>query len=447
MRNFSGFSIKIGSMADRKKALVVAYDVIGPLMAGPGLRCLRLAEELAAHMPVDVLIGPESSRVEGSPAGFVELPDEGSEDNFLADYSVCLASSTFPLTHPWLAASDIPLGVDCYDPYVLENLFLYASLKREEARFQHERHLKAQVEALLRADLVLCASSRQKDLFTGALMALNRLNTGIAAEWGEDDLIKVVPFGIEEHEPPARGELRGKIPGYGEDDEILIWAGGIWEWFDPLNLIRAVDKLRGWHKNIRLHFLGVKHPNKHIPIPKRAKEAIDLAVELGLKDIHVFFGDWIPISERGKYLRDADLGVSFHKTGFETRYSFRTRLMDYLWAELPMVVSAGDDLSEEFASSGLGETIVKADAESIIGVVDWWLDKKSPPGLLEKFQSKKVQYRWSAVAKPLVEFFLNPRSTKGLRGEGFFETELGGMNPAVRPTGIKDVVRRVIRRR
>ena len=92
-------------MAERKKTLVVAYDVIGPLMAGPGLRCLRLAEELADHMPVDVLIGPESSRVDGSPAGFVELPDAGSEDDFLADYSVCLASSTFPLTHPWLAAT------------------------------------------------------------------------------------------------------------------------------------------------------------------------------------------------------------------------------------------------------------------------------------------------------------------------------------------------------
>ena len=68
------------------------------------------------------------------------------------------------------------------------------------------------------------------------------------------------------------------------DDEVLIWGGGIWEWFEPLNLIRAVDLLRANHPSIRLHFLGVKHPNKHIPFPERAKEAISLADELGLKD-------------------------------------------------------------------------------------------------------------------------------------------------------------------
>lgn len=433
-------------MAKDKKGLVIAYDIVGPLMAGPGLRSLRLAEMLAAHMPVDILIGSGSTPIDNSSVGFVEPPPPGAEADFIKDYSACLASSTFPLTHPWLSAADIPLVVDCYDPYVLENLFLYASYVPEEAKFQHERHLKAQIEALLRADVVLCASSRQKDLFSGALMALNRLNPELAKSAGEDGLIRVVPFGIEDTDPPPRGELRGKVEGYGEDDEVLIWGGGIWEWFEPLALIRAIDRLRRSHKDIRLHFLGVKHPNKHIPFPKKAKEAIALAKQLGLKDKHIFFGDWIPASERGKYLRDADLGVSFHITGFETRYSFRTRLMDYLWAELPMVVSAGDDLSRELTSAGLGETLVKADEEAIVGAVEGWLDKKKQPGMMEKFQAMKARYRWSVTAKPLVDFFLHPVSTEGMRGEGFFESELGKMKPAGKPVGLKDMVRRVIRK-
>jgi glycosyltransferase involved in cell wall biosynthesis len=429
-----------------EKGLVIAYDVIGPLMAGPGLRSLRLAEALSSAMPVDILIGPQSSPIEGSSAGFVSAPSSGAERGFISSYAACLASSTFPLTHPWLLGMDIPLVVDCYDPYVLENLFLYASGPPNEARFHHERHLKAQIEALLRADLALCASSRQKDLFTGALMALNRLNTDIAARPRGSEFIQTVPFGIEDSDPPPRGRLRGKAAGYGEDDEVLIWGGGIWEWFDPLNLIRAVGLLKGKHPNIRLHFIGVRHPNRHIPFPKKAKEAMALSAELDLKDRHVFFGDWLPVSERGKYLADADLGVSFHRIGFETRYSFRTRLMDYLWAELPMVVSTGDELSEEFVSMGLGEALSDGSAESIAAAVDRWLKEKDGPDLSGRFKELKERYRWSRVAEPVVDFFRDPYSTSGVRGEGFFTAEFGGMRPAGPPSGLKKAVRRIIRK-
>jgi glycosyltransferase involved in cell wall biosynthesis len=336
--------------------------------------------------------------------------------------------------------------VDCYDPYVLENLFLYRDKPADEARFQHERHLKAQIEALLRADLVVCASQRQKDLFTGALMALNRLNPALFSVVNDNKFVAVVPFGIEEEEPPPRGSMRGKVQGYGLRDEVLIWGGGIWEWFDPVNLIEAVNELKSKRPNIRLHFLGIKHPNRHIPLSNKAKEAIRLAEELGIKDKHVFFGDWVAATERGKYLRDADLGVSFHLVGFETRYSFRTRLMDYLWAELPMVVSAGDDQSEEFASAGLGEILSDNSPKAIADAISRWLDKlKLQPGeFAGRFSQLKERYRWSRVAEPLKEFFIEPCSTKGVRGEGFFEANLGGLNPAGRPGMLSRIIYKII---
>ncbi len=431
-----------------KKGLVIAYDIIGPLMAGPGLRSLRLAESVAKRVPIDILLGDGSVPLDNSPAGFINAPVKGREKEFISGYSACLASSTFPLTHPWLLNADIPLIVDCYDPYVLENLFMYSANPPAEARFQHERHLKAQVEALLRADRILVASERQRDLFTGALMALNRLNPAVTSGIGEDKLISIVPFGIEESDPPARGTLRGKTPGYGDDDEILIWGGGIWEWFDPINLIKAVDILKSTHPNIRLHFLGVRHPNRHIPFPAKAKEAMELAAKLKLKDKHIFFGDWAPASERGKYLSDADIGVSFHRTGFETRYSFRTRLMDYLWAELPMVLSAGDDLGAMFADAGLATALEDANPEPIAEAVDHWLKiiREERDDLSLKFNTMKSAYRWSHVAEPVTRFFENPYSTIGMRGEGFFTGLMGEMEVSGKPSGFKDIVKKALRR-
>ena len=46
------------------------------------------------------------------------------------------------------------------------------------------------------------------------------------------------------------------------------------------------------------------------------------------------------------YLLDADLAVSAHFDDVETRFAFRTRLLDCLWAGLPVVTTRGDTLGD-----------------------------------------------------------------------------------------------------
>ncbi len=58
-----------------------------------------------------------------------------------------------------------------------------------------------------------------------------------------------------------------------------------------------------------------------------------LADELGLTGRHVFFNEeWVPYDERQNYLLDADVAVTTHFHHVETEFSFRTRVLDYLWA-------------------------------------------------------------------------------------------------------------------
>ena len=59
-------------------------------------------------------------------------------------------------------------------------------------------------------------------------------------------LLAVVPFGIQEDPPVQRRHgIRGATPGIGPDDKVILWGGGIYNWFDPLSLIRAVGILAG----------------------------------------------------------------------------------------------------------------------------------------------------------------------------------------------------------
>ena len=50
------------------------------------------------------------------------------------------------------------------------------------------------------------------------------------------------------------------------------------------------------------------------------------------------------------YLTEADAGVSTHHEHIETTYSFRTRILDYLWASLPIVAT---DLGTHETSTAL----------------------------------------------------------------------------------------------
>ncbi len=121
----------------------------------------------------------------------------------------------------------------------------------------------------------------------------------------------------------------------------------IYNWFDPLTLLHAVDKLRARVPEVRLFFLGMKHPNPHVPEMRMAVETRALADELGLTGTHVFFNEgWVEYDDRQNFLLEADVGVSTHLDHVETEFSFRTRILDYFWAGLPVVATGGDSLAE-----------------------------------------------------------------------------------------------------
>jgi hypothetical protein len=122
----------------------------------------------------------------------------------------------------------------------------------------------------------------------------------------------------------------------------VLWGGGIYNWFDPLTLLRAIDKLRARFPEVRLYFLGLRHPNPQVGEMKMTDDAVALAHELGLVGTHVFFNeDWVDYDDRQNYLLEADIGVSTHLDHVD-RVLIPYALLDYLWASLPIVATAGD---------------------------------------------------------------------------------------------------------
>jgi glycosyltransferase involved in cell wall biosynthesis len=200
------------------------------------------------------------------------------------------------------------------------------------------------------------------------------------------------------------------VPGIGEDDKVILWGGGIYNWFDPLTLIRAIDKLRRRRPDVRLFFLGLKHPNPDVPEMRMSVQARDLSDQLGLTGKHVFFNEgWVSYEDRQNYLLEADIGVSCHLDHVETAYSFRTRILDYLWAGLPMVVTKGDSFGELVKREGLGIAVAPEDPDALADALEKVLyDEEFAAGAREDIRRVQERFRWENVLAPLAEYVRDP---------------------------------------
>ncbi len=127
-------------------------------------------------------------------------------------------------------------------------------------------------------------------------------------------LIDVVSFGLPAKPPePQRPAIREEVAAIAAADVVVLWGGGIWNWFDPLTAIRAVAALGAEIPALKLFFMGLRHPNPDLPQMTMARRAVELAAELGVLDRQVFFRDgWVPYEERVNYLMSADIGISLH---------------------------------------------------------------------------------------------------------------------------------------
>ncbi|MGH9177476.1 MAG: glycosyltransferase, partial [Acidimicrobiales bacterium] len=192
--------------------------------------------------------------------------------------------------------------------------------------------------------------------------------------------------------------------------------GGVYNWFDPLTLVRAVDRLRHRLPSVRLFFLGLRHPNPNVPPMRMATELRALAEERELVGTHVFFNDgWVDYEARAGFLLEADVGVSTHMEHVETAYSFRSRILDYLWAGLPIVATSGDAFGELIVSEHLGAAVAPGDEEALEEAL-WRLlgDDVEAAACRQNVAGVAPRFAWDAVLEPLLAFCRSPRRAPDL---------------------------------
>jgi hypothetical protein len=165
--------------------------------------------------------------------------------------------------------------------------------------------------------------------------------------------------------------------------------------------------------------MGMKHPNPNVPEMRVAWETRQVSDKLGLTGKHVFFNDtWVDYDQRQNYLLDADIGVSTHFQHVETTFSFRTRMLDYLWAGLPIVATEGDSFARLIESQGLGITVPEQDVDALADALERALfDDDFQAPARKNVAEVREQFRWHSVLAPLVAFCRDARRAADLQQE------------------------------
>ncbi len=394
--------------------LIISHDVVGTHMAGPGIRYWEMARVLSAQHAV-TLIAPQA--IDRQPPSFTcgsyVWGDAASLAHWLHNADIVVANGMLLLGHPELAHIRQPLVLDLYDPIMLENLELLRTAPADQRTARTQQDVALLQQQLGAGDFLLCATERQRDLYIGALMLSGRITPAIVDHDPQlRGLIDVVSSGLPA-EPPIKQcpVLRTILPGIGADDVVLLWTGGLWDWMDPLTLVRAMPQVVADCPHVRLVFLAGQHPGNIHPM-RMPQEARALADALGLLNRYVFFYDhWVAYEQRADFLLEADIAISLHRDHLETAYAaIRSRFFDHLWAELPSVVSAGDAAAELVRQTGIGRVVATADPGNIAAtLVAFVHDANDRYACRARIRSLAVTYTWEHTLQPVSTFCRRPR--------------------------------------
>ena len=395
------------------RVLFVTNEPLGAHRSGPAIRCVELARVVAAQHEVTIATLQDSELKLDGIALIADALNRKTELRSSAKASdVVITQGLVLARYPALEKLAKHLVIDLYDPYLFE--YLQHAHPRHPS-WGYLRQWYRLNQQMLAGDFFLCANERQWDYWLGRLCALGRLNP---EEHGRDasfrSLLAMVPFGLPPEAPQkAAPALRGVVPGIGKDDFVLLWAGGLWQWLDPLTPIRAMQRVAAERGDVKLVFLGAQDPNPRNRAMSMGEEARQLAKELKLLDRSVFFHDeWVPYDQRHNFLLEADVGISAHPATVEARFAFRTRVLDYIWAGLPMILSAGDDFGDWVERQRVGIAVQPQDVQGWTSAIRSMAENASQRQQMKQRLSELApNFHWQKAAEPLLRYCANPYKT------------------------------------
>jgi len=386
-----------------RRIVVLAPEAIRPGMAGMGIRALEIAAALGRRFDVRLLAPNDEVVPEAAARGVQGIAAPPGSPSFHRELRACDAAlvSGHAASSVFVSAPHVPVAVDWYDPFLVEN-FQYRTVLGEEVEANDRRAWNL---ALARGDFFLCASAEQRLFYAGMLLLAGRIDAAsVESDPDLRRLLAIVPFGAAEP-PPADPETIRRALGAQPGDPVLFF-GGLYDWHDPGPLFAIWPSLLEEFPEARIVFS--ENPNRETTPQRVFAEAVAESQRRGWKGRSWFFLPWTPYARRGALYGAASMAVCVCRPGLETELSFRTRLLDAAAAGLPSISMHGGALAERLQNAGAGFVAGSPDALRD-GIARLLREPELREEAARNARAVAADLAWDRVIGPLAAFFEEPR--------------------------------------
>jgi glycosyltransferase involved in cell wall biosynthesis len=394
-------------LKETKSCLLISY---GPVptsefqtVEGGGMRIWGLARGLKLNgVDVTVAINASFPQTLNEYEG-VHLTNWSLDDAFISlinSFDAVIVSYTMGDASVFVAKhirNDVQLILDAYVPIYIEvSARDSADIATEYRNYMGD--IGRYNYVLKRGDYFLCASESQKIMYSGTLSALGVINPRSYRQ----ERILTVPFG--NHNVPAEMKSNPYHElGLSKDDFVVLWFGGLYPWFRIEEMLEAMRQLSS-HKNMKFVFVGGKNPfNTNTDFVRQYDKTRAFCDEHKLTNSSVYFVDWVDYDDRVRWFKGADTVISLNQPGEENIFSWRTRVMDFVWGELAIITNGGDPLSETLIANDAAIRLPELSAQAIVSTLEKTYSNQAHLAQIRKnIIALKPRYIWENVTKPIV---------------------------------------------
>ncbi len=379
----------------RPRLFLIAPGIAGPYTDGAGARLRLLAETLVDE--VDVVLATTEPP---------EPPIDGVRV-VSADDAACVPEATVadltlavPATYaerPATVAACRRMGIDFArggTPRAMAEQLREASTGRISL-------LGMRIGLLKQAAVCVAASEQQALVAQGLLLGAQR------ADAADPDLIVRLPTPLPPGRPSTMPGARAWFDFIGPLDPICLVPRAEIETADLDTPIRAIAILRREIPNMRLVFMTTATHDG--ALPAHVARAMDLARELKLLDVGVFFNTkpgWVEWSERGRWLNEAAVGLVIEDASGGGAHA-SAALADLIWAARPVVATIGS--AGQAAAARVGLDVTPGDPEALASCLQRFFNVETVRAAAEgAVQAERARRQAASPTLALLDWLYRP---------------------------------------
>jgi glycosyltransferase involved in cell wall biosynthesis len=299
----------------------------------------------------------------------------------------------------------VPLWLDYMGQPMTERQLLADVYDSDEGLIGQWQYM---VPALLAGDRFSVCSHRQRYMMLGELGAVGRLNRHTATE----NLVEVlVPYHLSKTEfEHKRNVLRGVcVRG---TDFVVLWTGGYNTWTDVDTLFQGIERAMAQHRKLVFVSTGGAIPGHDDRTFERFRQMV---ADSAHRSRYEFCG-WVPTSDVQNYYLESNLAINIDRWTVEGQVGYRTRILDWIMAGLPVLTTVLGELTEELAQKRFVTTFRIGDPQDL-GIKLAGLAADCAEAMEKTNEAQeylRTRLAPATVLAPLAEWVADPRPASDL---------------------------------